>query len=102
VIHEAQVRLASFVDRILNGVKAAGMPVRDSHESWCASAQCHGSKGSSLNKFGEARSHAMSKRQRGNKEAKKPKQPAPAMKPLVPGDAGPTLGAVVPGRLKGK
>ena len=44
----------------------------------------------------------MSKHQHGNKEAKKPKQPTPAMKPLVPGDAGPTLGAVVPDRLKGK
>jgi hypothetical protein len=44
----------------------------------------------------------MSKHQRGNKEAKKPKQPVPAMKPLVPGDAGPTLGAVAPDRLKGK
>jgi hypothetical protein len=45
----------------------------------------------------------MSKRQHGNKEAKKPKQPAPpAMKPLVPADAGPTLGALVPDRLKVK
>jgi hypothetical protein len=44
----------------------------------------------------------MSKHQHGSKEAKKPKQPVPAMKPLVPGDAGPTLGAVVPDRLKGK
>jgi hypothetical protein len=67
-----------------------------------ASAQCHSSKTSSLNAFGETRSHAMSKRQHGNKEAKKPKQPAPAMKPLVPGDAAPTLGPVVPDRLKGK
>jgi len=67
-----------------------------------ASAQCHGLKASSLNGFGEIRSHAMSKHQRGNKEAKKPKQPAQAMKPLVPGDAGPTLGPVVPDRLKRK
>jgi len=44
----------------------------------------------------------MSKRQRGNKEAKKPKQQAPAMKPPVPGEAGPTLGPVVPERRKGK
>lgn len=44
----------------------------------------------------------MSKHQHGNKEAKKPKQPAPAMKPPVPADAGPTLGAVVPDRLKRK
>jgi hypothetical protein len=44
----------------------------------------------------------MSKQQRGNKEAKKPKQPAPAVKPLVPGDAGPTLGAVAPDRPKRK
>jgi hypothetical protein len=67
-----------------------------------ASAQCHGSKASSLNTVVETRSQAMSKRQHGNKEAKKPKQPTPAVKPLVPGDAGPTLGAVVPERLKGK
>lgn len=67
-----------------------------------ASAQCHGSKASSLDEFGETRSDSMSKHQRGNKEAKKPKQPAPAMKPLVPVDAGPTLGPVVPDRLKRK
>ena len=44
----------------------------------------------------------MSKRQHGNKEAKKPKQLAPAMKPQVPAGAGPALGTVVPDRLKGK
>ena len=38
----------------------------------------------------------MSKHQRGNKEAKKPKQPTPAMKPPVPADAAPTLGTVAP------
>ena len=67
-----------------------------------ASAQRQGSKAISLSEFGETRSHAMSKRQRGNKETKKPKQLAPAMKPLVPGDAGPTLSVVVPDRLKRK
>lgn len=44
----------------------------------------------------------MSKHQRGNKEAKKPKQPAPAVKPLAPVEAGATLGAAVPERLKRK
>jgi hypothetical protein len=67
-----------------------------------ASAQCYASKASNLDRFGEIRSYAMSKHQRGNKEAKKPKQPAPAMKPQVPGDTGPTLGPAVPDRLKGK
>jgi hypothetical protein len=67
-----------------------------------ASAQHHGSNVSSLDSFSDIRSHAMSKHQRGNKEAKKPKQPAPVIKPLLPGDAGPTLGAVPPDRLKRK
>jgi hypothetical protein len=44
----------------------------------------------------------MSKHQRGNKEARKPKQPAPAVKPPVPGDIAPTPGPVTPGRPKGK
>ncbi len=44
----------------------------------------------------------MSKHQRGNKEAKKPKQPTPAMKPPVPADTAPTLGTVAPDRLKRK
>jgi hypothetical protein len=44
----------------------------------------------------------MSKRQRGNKEVKKPKQPPPSMKPLLPIDAGPTLAAAVPDRLRRK
>ena len=44
----------------------------------------------------------MSKHQHGNKEGKKPKQPVPAVKPLVPGDAGPTLGAVAPDPPKRK
>jgi hypothetical protein len=44
----------------------------------------------------------MSKHQRGNKEAKKPKQLAPAGKPPAPADAMPTLGAVGPDRPKRK
>ena len=67
-----------------------------------ASAQCHGSKASNLNDFAGTGNHAMSKHQHGNKEAKKPKQPAPAIKPPVPVDTAPTLGAVVPDRPKRK
>ena len=42
------------------------------------------------------------KHQRGNKEVKKPKQPTPAVKPLVPPDVGSTVGVAVPDRLKRK
>jgi hypothetical protein len=44
----------------------------------------------------------MSKHQHGNKEAKKPKQPPPVVKPPMPADAEPTLRAVAPDRLKRK
>ena len=44
----------------------------------------------------------MSKHQRGNKEAKKPKQSAPAVKLPLPGETAPALGPAVPDRLKGK
>lgn len=45
---------------------------------------------------------AMSKHQRGNKEAKKPKKVAPAVKPLLPGEALPALGPAAAERPKRK
>lgn len=44
----------------------------------------------------------MSKHQRGNKEAKKPKKLAPVVKPLLPGDALPAVSPAPSDRPKRK